>query len=206
MRECHVPKQRALAKETYAYDLEEIKKTLQVLPPMQRAAVALAAFAGLRRSEVQGLEWSDYDGEDISVNRSVWRGHVEETKTKSSKNYVPAIPPLRDILDKYRSTVSVVPIAGGRLFTTNLEVMGRKSIKTAMESVGLLWHGWHAFRRGIASNLFALGCDDITVQRVLRHSRVQITQAAYIKIRHPKLDEAMRLLADAVTGQQVGSK
>jgi len=27
---------------------------------------------------------------------------VEETKTKSSKNYVPAIQALRDILDEYR--------------------------------------------------------------------------------------------------------
>ncbi|MGA8374674.1 MAG: tyrosine-type recombinase/integrase [Candidatus Sulfotelmatobacter sp.] len=206
VRECHVPKQRQPAKETHAYDLQEIRTALQVLPTMQRAAVACAAFAGLRRSEVQGLEWSDYDGEDISVNRSVWRGHVEETKTKSSKNYVPAIQALRDILDEYRSTVSVVPIAGARLFKTNLEVMGRKSIKTAMESVGLKWYGWHAFRRGIASNLFELGCDDITVQRVLRHSRVQITQAAYIKIRSPKLDEAMQRLSDAVTRQQIGSK
>ncbi|MFZ0948981.1 MAG: hypothetical protein WAN19_12665, partial [Candidatus Sulfotelmatobacter sp.] len=67
-------------------------------------------------------------------------------------------------------------------------------------------YGWHAFRRGIASNLFELGCDDITVQRVLRHSRVQITQAAYIKIRSPKLDEAMQRLSDAVTRQQIGSK
>jgi len=173
---------------------------------MQRAAVALAAFAGLRRSEVQGIEWADYDGHDISVKRSVWRGHVEEPKTKASQNYVPAIQPLRDILDEYRSAVSIVPIAGARLFTTNLEVMGRKSIKTAMESVGLTWQGWHAFRRGVASNLFELGCDDITVQRVLRHSRVQITQAAYIKIRSPKLDEAMQRLSAAVTRQQIGSK
>jgi len=33
-----------------------------------------------------------------------------------------------------------------------------------------LWHGWHAFRRGLATNLHALGVDDKTIQAILRHS------------------------------------
>ena len=34
------------------------------------------------------------------------------------------------------------------------------------------WHGWHAFRRGLASVLYGLGADDLTVLRILRHSKV----------------------------------
>jgi hypothetical protein len=26
------------------------------------------------------------------------------------------------------------------------------------------WHGWHAFRRGLATNLHRLGVDDLTIQ------------------------------------------
>jgi site-specific recombinase XerD len=38
------------------------------------------------------------------------------------------------------------------------------------------WHGWHAFRRGLATNLHALGVDDKTIQAILRHSNVSLTQ------------------------------
>jgi integrase len=43
------------------------------------------------------------------------------------------------------------------------------------------WHGWHAFRRGLATNLHALGVDDRTIQAILRHSNIGLTQGIYIK-------------------------
>jgi integrase len=43
------------------------------------------------------------------------------------------------------------------------------------------WHGWHAFRRGLATNLNDLGVLDLTIQRILRHSDVTTTRQAYIK-------------------------
>jgi integrase len=45
----------------------------------------------------------------------------------------------------------------------------------------LVWHGWHAFRRGLATNLHALRVDDKTIQAILRHSNIGITQNIYIK-------------------------
>lgn len=198
--ECSIPKKHTEANETYAYNLDEIRKTLAVLPLLQKAAVACAAFAGLRLAELHGLEWTDYDGEDLNIHRSMWRGHVNPTKSKASKNYIPVIRPLKEILDEYRSFATP-----GAMFPVELEHIGNRHVKAAMEGIGLAWHGWHSFRRGIASNLFELGCDDITVQRVLRHSKVQITRAHYIKIRDPKLEAAMQSLSDAY-GQQVGSK
>jgi site-specific recombinase XerD len=39
------------------------------------------------------------------------------------------------------------------------------------------WHGWHAFRRNLAGNLYRLGVDDLVIQRILRHSNVAVTQA-----------------------------
>ena len=43
------------------------------------------------------------------------------------------------------------------------------------------WHGWHAFRRGLATNLQALGVADKTIQAILRHSNVGLTINVYIK-------------------------
>ena len=44
-----------------------------------------------------------------------------------------------------------------------------------------IWHGWHAFRRGLATNLHTLGVDDKTIQAILRHSNVCLTINVYIK-------------------------
>jgi integrase len=43
------------------------------------------------------------------------------------------------------------------------------------------WHGWHAFRRGLATNLHTLGVDDKTIQAILRHSNVGLTMNVYVK-------------------------
>jgi integrase len=41
--------------------------------------------------------------------------------------------------------------------------------------------GWHAFRRGLATNLHTLGVDDKTIQAILRHSNVALTINVYIR-------------------------
>jgi integrase len=43
------------------------------------------------------------------------------------------------------------------------------------------WHGWHAFRRGLATTLNALGVDDKATQTILRHSDIKLTQNIYMK-------------------------
>lgn len=56
------------------------------------------------------------------------------------------------------------------------------------------WRGWHAFRRGIATNLHGSGIDDKTIQAILRHSNVAITQAIYIKTLPESSISAMDLI------------
>ena len=43
------------------------------------------------------------------------------------------------------------------------------------------WHGWHAARRGLGSNLYRLGVPDKVIQAILRHSNVNITLGYYVK-------------------------
>ena len=88
--------------DTYAYSLEEVTRLLMHLPQPAYTIAAVAAFTGLRRSELTGLTWENYSGDEISVTRSVWEGHVNEPKTRKSKAPVPVIAPLRRILDAHR--------------------------------------------------------------------------------------------------------
>jgi integrase len=88
--------------ETYAYSLEEELRMLLYLPQPAYAIVAPAAFSGLRRSELAGALWENYEGNELMVTRSIWEGHVNEPKTRRSKAPVPVIPALARILNAYR--------------------------------------------------------------------------------------------------------
>jgi integrase len=53
-------------------------------------------------------------------------------------------------------------------------------------------HGWHGFRRGLATNLNRLGVQGKTIQAILRHATLSVTQNLYIKT----------VNADSVTAMQ----
>jgi integrase len=66
------------------------------------AAVATAAFTGLRLAELRGLQWGDFQDQRIKVERTVWRTHQGLPKTESSEASVPVIPILNSLLENYR--------------------------------------------------------------------------------------------------------
>jgi|SRR5438552_3521415 len=53
------------------------------------------------------------------------------------------------------------------------------------------WHGWHAARRGLGTNLYRLGVPDKVIQAILRHSNVNVTLGYYIKPQTPDVVAAM---------------
>jgi len=240
MQDVSIPKARK-SEPTYAYSLEELNRMLAVLDERSAAIIAVAGFSGLRRSEIQGLRWSDYDGETSSlhVERSVWEGIVDETKTQASNEAVPVISALAKRLGKYRATLEGKPKVGSSaagpagslspdapIFATSngaplrLNNILRSCILPVLNRCGVCgkgqdegehvrsreiqapdegfpsqasghlftrdeslpaWRGWHAFRRGLATNLHDLGVDDHTIKAILRHSSVTVTQRSYIK-------------------------
>jgi integrase len=193
--------------QRYAYTLAEVQWMLENLPEPARTVVAVAAFTGLRESEIRGLRWEDYDGQVLHVRRSIWRTHVGETKTPESKNAVPVIAPLRKIIDAHRKTLNG---AGGwmfqgakKRFALHLDNLRARDMEPVL---GDRWHGWHAFRRGIATNLFTLGVPAEVTQTILRHANVATTQAHYIVLESTKAGrDAMQRLERAVSrGANVG--
>src|SRR5437899_9381547 len=91
--------------ETHAYDLTQVLQILDRLPLIAKGLVATAAFAGLRLGELRGLEWTDYIGAELTINRSIWRSVISPPKTRASRNSVPVIPALAEILDEYRRSM-----------------------------------------------------------------------------------------------------
>lgn len=200
IRDVVIPKAKA-AGDTYAYSLEGILLMLNVLSEPAGTIVAAASFTGARKGELRGFRWEDYDGEQIRISQSYWRSHVQQPKTKKSKAPVPVITQLAERLNLHRA-LSGNP-ATGLMFPTpqgrpiNLDALTRDVIRPALNNQGLPWYGWHAFRRGLATNLHRLRVQDEIIQRILRHSNVSVTQACYIKTADADVVAAMRSLENA---------
>ncbi|MGA8429487.1 MAG: site-specific integrase [Candidatus Sulfotelmatobacter sp.] len=191
----------------YAYTLKEIGYMLTALNEPARTAVAVAAFTGIREGEIRGLKWPDYTGSALHIGRAVWRTHVDETKTESSDAPVPVIKPLRLILDEHREhTVGDGFIFSGakKNFALNLDNVTARDIRPVL---GNKWHGWHAFRRGLATNLYALGVPPKVIQSILRHARVETTQKHYVVIEAQSAGRAaMKQLEGAVRRARIGQQ
>ncbi len=178
-----IPKAKA-GGETYAYSLEEVTRMIMLLPEPAATVVATAAFTGLRRSELRGLLWENYTGSELHVTRSVWNSTVDEPKTPKSKAPVPVIRQLRTMLDNHRArcgspTGPMFPNHLGKPVCLNN--LANRMIIPVLRKAGMEWHGWHAFRRGLATNLNRLGVPGKTIQAILRHSNLSTTMNVYVK-------------------------
>lgn len=187
------------AGDTPAYTLEELVAMLKVLPEPIRTAVLVAGLTGLRVSEIKGLQWADFTGDALNIQRGVWQGKVSDTKTLRSRAAVPVVAPVREALlaHRQRTPGNDYIFRGGTGKPLRLENELRRTAKPLLTKAGIQWRGWHGFRRGVGTILNQLGVDDITIQAILRHASVQTTQAFYVKPLTAESIKAMKKLAAA---------
>ncbi len=197
VRDVEIPKARP-AGETHGYTLEEEVRMLGILPEPAATIVAVAAFTGARKGEIRGFLWQSYDGYTIEVKQSVWRNQVGEPKREKSKGTIPVIAQLKLYLDRYRAS-SGNP-SQGYIFRNlwgnplNLDALVTEVIRPTLEAEKIPWYGWHAFRRGLATNLHRLGVSDKVIQQILRHANVTTTINIYVKMVTQDAEEAMKKL------------
>jgi integrase len=173
--------------------------------------------------------WENYRDGELLVARSIWNGITTDPKSRKSKAPIPIIPKLATKLEAHRArlgkpqTGPVFPNGAGnavdpdsllrRIILPALEVCeicskpesehGKVPHKYERNKVLPEWRGWHAFRRGLATNLNRLGVDDSVIQRILRHSNVAVTQACYIKTASEDAKAAMQKLESALNDTYV---
>jgi len=171
-------------------------------------AIVVAAFTGLRISEIRGLRWDDWTGDTLTVSRSVWRTHVNAPKTEGSEGTIPVLPLLQEELTRFRGTEEgkrggshgYIFAGERRGAPLNLANLTRRTILKAIENYNsqrpeskpeIQWRGWHAFRRGLASNLYSLGVTPKVIAAILRHSDIATTLEWYVKTPDAEMKEAM---------------
>lgn len=224
VRDAMIPKKAAAPEETHAASPDEVLAIMDALEKAgerkARAALALIFFAGLRPGEARGACWEDFDGKRLIVRRSVWHTHTTSPKTTGSVKPVPIIEPLRSILADLREAdgdPGIGPILWGssgkpldlhnlanRIVIPTLERCaicrqaepehGKADQDFRLDESLPRWHGWYAFRRGVATAVAALSKDSFAAKGLLRHASVSTTERHYIKDVPENTLQAMKLL------------
>ena len=177
------------------------------LPEPAATIFATAAFTGLRRGEIRGMRWEDYRDGEIHVTQSIVEGHTTEPKTFQSRGAVPIIRPLARMLEAHRIRCGN-PESGPIFAASNGKPNNvlTRAVLPALRKAGLesLWHGWHAARRGLGSNLYALRIPEKTIEAILRHAKVSTTNTYYIKTASADAQAAMATIESAIP--QLGNR
>jgi integrase len=193
-----IPKGKRTEK-THKYSLEEVEKMTATLSGVEQVAVVVAAWTGLSLAELRGLRWEDidFDAESLNVVRTVWHREIIDTKTEHRAASVHLLSNVVAALKKHRkanpSTQWV--FEGPRVFPLDLATLGSKRIAPALEGTGVEWHGFHAFRRGLATRLLNNKTDLPTVGRILRHTPGSIvTLKNYAEVQEEMQADALKSL------------
>ena len=153
---------------------DELGSMLAVLPLIDRAPFALAAYATGRRQEIRYLTWADVD---VRAGRIRWAEKPEARKTPNAQRLVPIVAPLRLILEGLSHTSEfVVPGARGGMFSAEALLF---RCRTVWEAAGIEPIGLHDCRHCAASYLIASGANLKALSVLMGHGSVSITADRY---------------------------
>ena len=182
-------------------EIQEVQSLLAALGVREKAMVFLDMPSGLRRGELAGLKWEDFDFNKlhVSVTRSLVDQHVGPVKTEASRKLMPIDEFVaRDLLAWYAVTPYKKP--SDYVWATDANRAGAKRgkqpvwlstvmrdyIQPVARSLGIEKKmSWHTFRHTFSSILKANGEDVKLVQELLRHSTSRMTLDTYTQALGP---------------------
>jgi integrase len=164
---------------------EQFQAILRRLQEPTRTMVLVAQCTGLRISEILGLQWRDFDFENLTVRvtRGVVNGRVGDVKTEYSEDLLPLQPDLASALLEWRKQAP--PSAEGWLFANpvtqkpyHARSMARHHFDRIRTDLGIRF-SWHSFRHTYRSWLDATGAPIGVQQKLMRHAQVSTTMNTY---------------------------
>lgn len=147
----------------------ELAAVLEAATPELRAAIALAAYTGLREGDMLRWPWSGYNGTAI-----------EGRHAKTGKPvWMPAHRDLRVVLDGLpRASPVIVCSRKGQPYTQNGFLSSWRKLRLRLEADGRVGKGLtiHGLRHMVATKLADAGADDRTIMAITGHTDVKMVQ------------------------------
>jgi len=176
---------------------DEVESILQAAPESQRAAFALAAYAGLRAGEVRGLRWSDVDLKRgvLTVRRSVVHG-VEGPPKSGNGRVVPIAVPLRPYLEA-ASKARMSPwseVSRTRYGKPWSDGGLTQAFERARDKAKLSGWTFHDLRHFFITELCRRGAPTMVVKQLAGHAELSTTQR-YAHMVSSDLGAAIALLS-----------
>jgi len=173
---------------------------LALIPEPYATMVYVAAFTGLRASELIGLRWKNVHADSITIEERYCRGEWGAPKSKASNATIPVncgvidrIHRLKTVtveiragnaVRRYPAVKSCGPddlvfasVAKGAPMRDNTILT--RFIKPAARALGMGWVNWQVLRRSHATWLKMAGADVKDAQAQMRHSRATKTLDIY---------------------------
>jgi integrase len=164
----------------------EIRLLLAQLVEPYHTMVRVAACLGLRASEIMGLQWQDFNWEDLTVliRRGVVNGRSGDTKTEASQKSLPIDLRLaRSLQELWKRTLHQGPqdwvFANNAGRPRGQQNILHRHLRPAALRAGIGKIGWHTFRHSYSTMLRGAGTDIKVQQELLRHSTIQSTLNTY---------------------------
>jgi integrase len=182
-------------------EIQEMQLLLAALGIRERAMLFLDMPSGLRRGELAGLKWEDFDFKKlhVSVTRSLVDQHVGPVKTETSRKLMPidefvarellawhAVTPYKKPSDYVWATDANRAGAKRGKQPVWLSTVMRDYIQPMARKLGIQKRmSWHTFRHTFSSILKGNGEDVKVVQELLRHSTSRMTLDTYTQALGP---------------------
>jgi integrase len=153
-----------------------------------RDAVTVLAYTGMRRGELMGLNWDDIGTDTIRIKPEQATGRT--LKAAGSTRVIPLPSQVRAILDYHRDSGHAVPVGTAR---------GKRITRTALSNAWIrymhsrgLTYRLHDLRHTYACRLASAGVNPAAAQRVLGHTKIEITLRYYRLTESDVLDQVRR--------------
>ena len=156
-----VDKEKENPARTNYLDKKQIEDLLNFAPERSQKLIAFAIGTGMRRGEILRLNWSDIDFRNNII-------HVYVSKSGYQRE-IPILTSLRPIL------LSMNPQMNSKVFPLT-EKMVEHDFKKAREKAGISGLHFHDLRHTFASHFMMNGGQLPTLQRILGHSDLKMTQ------------------------------
>lgn len=210
--------------EANYYQADEVKKILHALqrePIQWQAAIMLLLVTGIRRGELCGLKWDDFDEEHalLHIQRAVYYRsgvgtYIDTPKSRKSVRWIRLTPDTVAMLKDYkkwqdeekqrvRSALQSDEgwidedfiFAGERGGCMNPDTVSQWCRRWTERVPGLPTINPHAFRHTLASLLIYGGVDEVSVSRQLGHAQTSTTANIYAH----QIAEAQARTADIIS-------